>query len=111
MDYNNEEYGNDPIMVRVRFTQCISNTFDIETKDYTILPDEDDWSGSYIDIDSSDFSNIIEKQYYTIPELLNMLRQRVESDDKLTPWQRKKIIESCKGWNLDYTEIEDYERL
>lgn len=109
----------EPMPVNVKLTVTLKNELRIETINYTEEQWEDydigdegetlHYGGVDRTFDASGFPNEYSQQYIEIPELLNMLAKYVDKDDKITKYQREKIIESCKGWSVDYVEVEDWE--
>ena len=110
----------EPVKVAVCISQSLSRSATIEVTDYTAEKWEEvdvDVDGPYVisgmdyDFSDSDLKGAYEEQEYTIPQLLDYLKAYLIEDIAGCPDNsgRKKelqhILECCKGWDVDETEV------
>lgn len=111
----------EPIQLNVVISQSLSRSTTIEVTDYITNEWEDmeiDEEGKFHKIEGieynfsdSDLKGAYESQEYTIPELLDYLKDYLIADiAKCSEESNKKkklqhILECCEGWEVDETEV------
>ena len=125
VEYNSNAPWNqtnlEPVKVEVTISQSLSRSTIIEVTDYTatkwddIEYEEDGYinriEGIDYDFSDSDLKGAYEEQEYTIPELLDYLKDYLIIDINECSKEsskRKKlqhILNCCEGWEVDETEV------
>ena len=110
----------EPIQLKVIISQSLSRPTTIEVTDYITNEWEDieiDESGKFhkiegieYDFSDSDLKGAYERQEYTIPELLDYLKDYLIADiNKCNEKSKKRklqhILKCCKDWEVDETEV------
>ena len=110
----------EPIQLNVIISQSLSRSTTIEVTDYITNEWEDieiDEGGKFHKIEGieydfldSDLKGAYERQEYTIPELLNYLKDYLIADINKCNEESKKrklqhILKCCKDWEVDETEV------
>ena len=110
----------EPIQLNVIISQSLSRPTTIEVTDYIT----NEWAdigidegckfhkieGIEYDFSDSDLKGAYERQEYTIPELLNYLKDYLIADINKCNEESKKrklqhILKCCKDWEVDETEV------
>ena len=110
----------EPIQLKVIISQSLSRPTTIEVTDYITNEWEDieiDEDGKFhkiegieYDFSDSDLKGAYERQEYTIPELLDYLKDYLIADINKCNEESKKrklqhILKCCKDWEVDETEV------
>ena len=110
----------EPIQLKVIISQSLSRPTTIEVTDYITNEWEDieiDEGGKFhkiegieYDFSDSDLKGAYERQEYTIPELLDYLKDYLIADINKCNEESKKrklqhILKCCKDWEVDETEV------
>lgn len=110
----------EPIQLNVIISQSLSRPTTIEVTDYITNEWEDieiDENGKFhkiegieYDFSDSDLKETYERQEYTIPELLDYLKDYLITDINKCNEESKKrklqhILKCCKDWEVDETEV------
>ena len=110
----------EPIQLKVIISQSLSRPTTIEVTDYITNEWEDieiDEDGKFhkiegieYDFSDSDLKRAYERQEYTIPELLDYLKDYLIADINKCNEESKKrklqhILKCCKDWEVDETEV------
>lgn len=110
----------EPIPLKVIISQSLSRPTTIEVTDYITNEWEDieiDEDGKFhkiegieYDFSDSDLKGAYERQEYTIPELLDYLKDYLIADINKCNKESKKrklqrILKCCKDWEVDETEV------
>ena len=110
----------EPIQLKVIISQSLSRPTTIEVTDYITNEWEDieiDENGKFhkiegieYDFSDSDLKGAYERQEYTIPELLDYLKDYLIADINKCNEESKKrklqhILKCCKDWEVDETEV------
>lgn len=110
----------EPVKVAVTISQTLSRSTTISVRDYIanewVDAEPDGEGGLYrtggveYDFSDSDFQGAYENQEYTIPELLDYLKDYLQQDlEHCEDSQRQQvlqhILEACDGWEVDETEV------
>ena len=110
----------EPIQLKVIISQSLSRPATIEVTDYITNEWEDieiDEDGKFhkiegieYDFSDSDLKGAYERQEYTIPELLDYLKDYLIADINKCNEESKKrklqhILKCCKDWEVDETEV------
>ena len=110
----------EPIPLKVIISQSLSRSTTIEVTDYITNEWEDieiDEDGKFhkiegieYDFSDSDLKGAYERQEYTIPELLDYLKDYLIADINKCNEESKKrklqhILKCCKDWEVDETEV------
>ena len=110
----------EPIQLKVIISQSLSRPTTIEVTDYITNEWEDieiDEGGKFhkiegieYDFSDSDLKGAYERQEYTIPELLDYLKDYLIADINKCNKESKKrklqhILKCCKDWEVDETEV------
>ena len=110
----------EPIQLNVIISQSLSRLTTIEVTDYITNEWEDieiDEDGKFhkiegieYDFSDSDLKETYERQEYTIPELLDYLKDYLITDiNKCNEDSKKRklqhILKCCKDWEVDETEV------
>ena len=110
----------EPIQLKVIISQSLSRPTTIEVTDYITNEWEDveiDEGGKFhkiegieYDFSDSDLKGAYERQEYTIPELLDYLKDYLIADINKCNEESKKrklqhILKCCKAWEVDETEV------
>ena len=110
----------EPIQLNVIISQSLSRSTTIEVTDYITNEWEDieiDEGGKFhkiegieYDFSDSDLKGAYERQEYTIPELLDYLKDYLIADINKCNEESKKrklqhILKCCKDWEVDETEV------
>lgn len=92
----------------VTISQTLSRSVQVETDDYNI--EDDGEGGSTINTSDTDWKNVYEENYFTIPSLLKKLEKEAKrrlmnhtNPKKIKYYQ--KIIDSCQNWIVDDYEV------
>ena len=109
-----------PIQLKVIISQSLSRSTTIEVTDYITNEWEDieiDEGGKFhkiegieYDFSDSDLKGAYERQEYTIPELLDYLKDYLIADINKCNEESKKrklqhILKCCEDWEVDETEV------
>ena len=110
----------EPIQLKVIISQSLSRPTTIEVTDYITNEWEDieiDEGGKFhkiegieYDFSDSDLKGAYERQEYTIPELLDYLKDYLIADINKCNEESKKrklqhILKCCEDWEVDETEV------
>ena len=110
----------EPIQLKVIISQSLSRPTTIEVTDYITNEWEDmeiDENGKFhkiegieYDFSDSDLKGAYERQEYTIPELLDYLKDYLIADINKCNEESKKrklqhILKCCEDWEVDETEV------
>ena len=110
----------EPIQLKVIISQSLSRPTTIEVTDYITNEWEDieiDEGGKFhkiegieYDFSDSDLKRAYERQEYTIPELLDYLKDYLIADINKCNEESKKrklqhILKCCEDWEVDETEV------
>ena len=110
----------EPIQLKVIISQSLSRPTTIEVTDYITNKWEDieiDENGKFhkiegieYDFSDSDLKGAYERQEYTIPELLDYLKDYLIADINKCNEESKKrklqhILKCCEDWEVDETEV------
>ena len=110
----------EPIQLKVIISQSLSRPTTIEVTDYITNEWEDieigedgkfhKIEGIEYDFSDSDLKGAYERQEYTIPELLDYLKDYLIADINKCNEESKKrklqhILKCCKDWEVDETEV------
>ena len=110
----------EPIQLKVIISQSLSRPTTIEVTDYITNEWEDieiDEGGKFhkiegieYDFSNSDLKGAYERQEYTIPELLDYLKDYLIADINKCNEESKKrklqhILKCCEDWEVDETEV------
>ena len=110
----------EPIQLKVIISQSLSRPTTIEVTDYITNEWEDieiDEDGKFhkiegieYDFSDSDLKGAYERQEYTIPELLDYLKDYLIADINKCNEESKKrklqhILKCCEDWEVDETEV------
>ena len=110
----------EPIQLKVILSQSLSRPTTIEVTDYITNKWEDieiDENGKFhkiegieYDFSDSDLKGAYERQEYTIPELLDYLKDYLIADINKCNEESKKrklqhILKCCEDWEVDETEV------
>ena len=110
----------EPVEVEVTISQSLSRSTTINITDYITNEWEDmeiDENGKFhkiegieYDFSDSDLKGAYERQEYTIPELLDYLKDYLIADINKCNEESKKrklqhILKCCKDWEVDETEV------
>ena len=111
----------EPVEVEVAISQTLSKSTKILITDYTVNEWEDvetDNEGGFLrtggveyDCSDSDLKGAYNEQEYTIPELLDYLKDYLIADiancnkDKGKKQKLQHILDCCEGWEVDETEV------
>lgn len=108
------------ILLKVIISQSLSRSTTINVTDYITNEWEDieiDKNGKFhkiegveYDFSDSDLKGAYERQEYTIPELLDYLKDYLIADINKCNEESKKrklqhILKCCEGWEVDETEV------
>ena len=110
----------EPIQLNVIISQSLSRLTTIEVTDYITNEWEDieiDEDGKFhkiegieYDFSDSDLKETYERQEYTIPELLDYLKDYLITDinkcnEEIKKRKLQHILKCCKDWEVDETEV------
>ena len=110
----------EPIQLKVIISQSLSRPTTIEVTDYITNEWEDieiDEGGKFhkiegieYDFSDSDLKGAYERQEYTIPELLDYLKDYLIADinkcnEEIKKRKLQNILKCCEDWEVDETEV------
>lgn len=109
------QHDPDPIDISCEVTVTLKNTLIVDTTDYTEEYDEEcgsvdvTFNGGCLDLEEE-----VSKRYKSIPYLLGELEKYIKGElaggvTGARKWELETLLESCRGWEQEEMEVEDYD--